>query len=68
VQDGTGTPTDPERYVADLARVLTEVVSDPERAREYGEAGRRRATEDFSWQRIADQTAELYAEVVADGR
>ncbi|MEV5071751.1 glycogen synthase [Microbacterium sp. LMI12-1-1.1] len=68
VQDGTGTPTDPERYVADLARVLTEVVSDPERAREYGAAGRRRATEDFSWQRIADQTAELYAEVVADGR
>src|SRR6478609_328163 len=49
VQDGTGTPIDPERYVADLARVLTEVVSDPARAREYGEAGRERATREFSW-------------------
>ena len=45
VQDGTGTPIDPERFVGDLARVLTEVVSDPERAREYGAAGRERATE-----------------------
>jgi starch synthase len=48
--------------------VLTEVVSDPERARAYGEAGRKRATEEFSWQRIADQTAALYAEVTAAGR
>jgi starch synthase len=68
VQDGTGTPTDPEQFVADLAAVLAEVVSDPERARAYGAAGRQRATNDFSWQSIADQTAALYAEVVADGR
>ncbi len=66
VQDGTGTPTDPERFVDDLARVLTEVVSDPERARTYGAAGRERATGDFSWDRIAEQTAALYAEVAAD--
>ncbi|WES65556.1 glycogen synthase [Microbacter sp. GSS18] len=68
VQDGTGTPTDPEAFVADLAAVLTEVVSDPERARAYGEAGRRRAIEDFSWGRIAEQTAALYAELAAGGR
>lgn len=68
VQDGTGTPIDPERFVSDLARVLTEVVSDPERARAYGAAGRQRATDDFSWQRIAAQTADLYAEVAARGR
>nr|WP_315269211.1 glycogen synthase [Microbacterium lemovicicum] len=63
VQDGTGTPVDPERFVADLARVLTEVVSDPETARAYGEAGRRRAAEDFSWAAIARETAALYTEV-----
>jgi len=63
VQDGTGTPTDPEKFVADLAAVLTEVVADPERARAYGEAGRRRAAEDFSWQAIADATTALYREV-----
>lgn len=68
VQDGTGTPTDPERYVADLAAVLTEVVSDPERAAAYGAAGRERATNDFSWARIAEQTAALYAEVAGRGR
>ncbi len=63
VQDGTGTPLDPDQYVADLARVLTEVVSDPERAAAYGAAGRERATKDFSWGSIADATAALYAEV-----
>ncbi len=60
VQDGTGTPTDPDRFVADLARTLTEVVSDPARAAEYGRAGRARATSDFSWAQIAEQTAALY--------
>ncbi|MBT2486102.1 MULTISPECIES: glycogen synthase [unclassified Microbacterium] len=63
LQDGTGTPVDPERYVADLAAVLTEVATDPERAREYGEAGRERARADFSWGAIADTTRALYAEL-----
>ncbi|MEV8262549.1 glycogen synthase [Microbacterium sp. NPDC077057] len=65
VQDGTGTPTDPDRYVADLAAVLTEVTSDPARAREYGEAGRERARAQFSWGAIADETRALYAELSA---
>jgi starch synthase len=68
VQDGTGTPIDPDRFVDDLARVLTEVVSDRTLAAEYGAAGRQRATDDFSWARIAEQTAALYAEVTAVGR
>ena len=48
VTDGTGTPLDPEAFVADLARVLGEVVSDREMAKEYGRAGRERATTEFS--------------------
>ncbi|MCI9857959.1 glycogen synthase [Microbacterium proteolyticum] len=63
VQDGTGTPVDPERFVADLARVLTEVVTDADTARAYGQAGRQRAIDDFSWAAIAETTAALYAEV-----
>ena len=63
VQDGTGTPLDPEAFVADLARVLTEVVSDPRRAAQYGAAGRERAANEFSWEQIAQQTAALYREV-----
>src|SRR5690606_11552568 len=31
LQDGTGTPVDPERFVADLAETLTEVSGDPHR-------------------------------------
>ncbi len=68
VTDGTGTPLDPEAFVADLARVLGEVVSDREMAKEYGRAGRERATTEFSWQRIAEQTAALYAEVTRGAR
>ncbi|WP_338566179.1 glycogen synthase [Microbacterium paraoxydans] len=65
VQDGTGTPTDPDRFVADLAAVLTEVATNPARAREYGEAGRERARTQFSWGAIADETRALYAELSA---
>ena len=61
--DGTGTPLDPERFVADLARVLTEVVSDTEAAAAYGRAGRERAAREFSWSAIADTTRALYAEL-----
>ena len=58
--DGTGTPLDPERYVADLAAALTDAVSDPARAQVYGAAGRRRAEESFSWGSIAARTLDLY--------
>ena len=68
VQDGTGTPTDPDRFVADLAATLTEVVSDPERAKAYGAAGRERAASSFSWRAIADATAALYREVCEASR
>ena len=42
VDDGTGTPLDPDAFVADLAAALTEVVSDPDRAARV-RAGRPRA-------------------------
>ena len=64
VQDGTGTPVDPDRYVADLAAALTEAVSDPARARQRGEAGRQRAVAEFSWTSIAERTLEVYRSVV----
>lgn len=66
--DGTGTPLDPEKFVADLAATLTEVVSDPDTARRYGAAGRQRAARSFSWAAIADETAALYARVAGLGR
>ncbi|MFD1721031.1 glycogen synthase [Amnibacterium endophyticum] len=65
VQDGTGTPTDPERFVADLARILTDTVLDRETARRYGEAGRERARTVFDWDAIGAQTEEIYRSLIA---
>lgn len=65
VQDGTGTPVDPDRFVDDLARTIAEAVSDPERAAEFGAAGRARAVEQFSWTAVAEQTVEIYRRVLA---
>ncbi len=65
VQDGTGTPVDPDRFVADLADALTRAVSDPDRAREMGLAGRRRAVESFSWSSIGERTLDVYRSVLA---
>jgi starch synthase len=65
VDDGSGTPVDPDAFVADLAAALNEAVSDPERARRFGRAGRERAVEHFSWDSIGDQTLEVYRAVLA---
>lgn len=64
LQDGTGTPIDPDKFVADLAAILTEVVSDPAAAKAMGEAGRRRAESEFGWERIASRTREIYASLL----
>lgn len=63
--DGTGTPLDPDRYVADFAAALTEVVTDPDRAAVMGRAGRERAIAAFSWAAIAERTVEVYRSVLA---
>jgi len=62
--DGTGTPIDPDRFVADLAATLTEVLSDPGLAARMGRAGRVRAEEMFSWSQIATRTREIYASLL----
>ncbi len=64
VQDGTGTPVDPDRFVTDLAAALNEGVSDVDRARRFGQAGRQRAVESFSWASIGDRTLEVYRAVL----
>ncbi|WP_375400388.1 glycogen synthase [uncultured Amnibacterium sp.] len=58
--DGTGTPLDPERFVADLADALTETVSDRAAATRLGAAGRQRAERVFDWDAIGEQTAGVY--------
>ncbi|KHD72259.1 glycosyl transferase family 1 [Actinoplanes utahensis] len=63
VEDGTGTPVDPDRFVADLTATLARLLDDPQLAERMGKAGRRRAVERFSWSRIAEDTLEIYRSV-----
>ncbi len=58
--DGTGTPTDPERFVSDLAQALELACSDRAEAARRGRAGRQRAVAEFSWETIAGRTVEVY--------
>ncbi|SDD30489.1 glycogen synthase (ADP-glucose) [Sanguibacter gelidistatuariae] len=64
VQDGTGTPTDPEKFVTDLVAALVAVVSDPARAAQMGAAARKRVEDHFAWAAIADRTLEVYQTVL----
>ncbi len=64
VQDGSGTPTNPGRFIADTAARLTDVLADPDRAAAMGAAGRRRAEEHFSWETIGERTIEIYSDVL----
>ncbi|WP_196883093.1 glycogen synthase [Arthrobacter sp. CAN_A214] len=64
VSDGTGTPLDPEKFVSEFAAALTELVSDPERARRMGVEGRRRAEKHFDWGSIAKSTLDVYTGVL----
>ena len=59
--DGTGTPVDPDRFVADLAAAVTQLLDEPKRAAEMGRAGRQRAVEEFSWPSIAERTMAVYS-------
>lgn len=58
--DGTGTPLHPDRFVADLAAAIGQLLDDPDRAAAMGRAGRERAVGQFSWSAIAERTIEVY--------
>jgi alpha-maltose-1-phosphate synthase len=56
----TSFPLDPDRFARDLAAALNSLLVDPTKCRRFGEAGRKRAEEKFSWTSIANQTIDLY--------
>jgi starch synthase len=56
-------PADPAHFELPLAAAVNSLVADPGRARQYGEAGRQRCIEEFSWAHIAEQTLEIYRKV-----
>lgn len=63
-QPVTGFPTHPDIFARDLAVRLTALLKDPERCRRFGDAGRRRVEQVFSWTAIAQQTIDLYRTLI----
>jgi alpha-maltose-1-phosphate synthase len=56
---------DPDRFARDLADRINRLLADSEGARRMGEAGRRRAVEQFGWRAIAEQVAALYRRLLS---
>ena len=53
-------PNDAVFFETRLADAVNSLVAEPDRARRYGEAGRQRCIEEFSWARIAEETLHIY--------
>lgn len=58
--DGSLGPRDPEGFAQAMAERVNALIADPGLAAKLGEAGRRRAVEQFSWKAVAEQTLTLY--------
>jgi starch synthase len=57
-------PSHPDKFARDLAEKISALLADPEKAKRFGEAGRKRVEETFAWSAIADQTIELYRQLL----
>lgn len=64
VSDGSGTPLDEAKFVADWSRTLNAALASG-RLEEFGQNGRKRAVEKFSWESIATRTLEVYKKALA---
>ena len=60
VQDGSGTPVDEQKFVSDWSAALNAALESG-KLKQFGEAGRLRAVEEFSWESIATRTLEVYS-------
>ena len=56
---------DTAAFEADFARAINQVIADPQRARQMGQAGRARAIAEFGWDRIAGRTVEVCEAAIA---
>jgi len=64
LRPGTFEPTNPTQFARDLATAINDVALDTTKHTRYGQAGRQRAEQHFSWDAIADRTLELYRSLV----
>jgi starch synthase len=59
-------PVDPQAFSSDLAAAINRVAADPAMQRRFGQAGRQRVEQHFSWDAIADATIALYETLVRE--
>jgi starch synthase len=64
----TSFPRDPEKFAKDLAAKIKLMLDDPEKCRRFGDAGRKRVEDIFSWTAIAHQTIDLYKRLIEQKR
>jgi starch synthase len=62
--DAIGSPVDPEGFARDLAERINSLLADPAKARQMGQAARKRVETEFAWPAIAQQTISLYRSLV----
>ncbi len=62
----TSFPRDPGIFARDLAVRILALLKDPERCKRFGDAGRRRVEQIFSWTAIAHQTIDLYRRLIEE--
>jgi starch synthase len=60
----TSFPINPKKFSRDLAAGINRLLEDPERCSRFGDAGRRRVENNFSWGAIAQQTIRLYEQLI----
>ncbi|MFF4342351.1 glycogen synthase [Kitasatospora sp. NPDC001540] len=63
--DATGEPTDPAALARGLAAAVNALLESPGTAEKFGLAGRERAVREFSWDRVAERTLDVYGKVLA---
>jgi starch synthase len=64
VQDGSGKPLDEAKFVSDFAAALNKMLESG-KLQEFGNAGRKRVEQHFSWDSIADETIRVYKSAIS---
>jgi alpha-maltose-1-phosphate synthase len=62
LSDGSGTPVDEKRFVADFAKALNQMLES--NVEDFGRAGRMRVENHFAWEKIAKETIAAYQSVL----
>ena len=60
MQESPFEPVNPDKFSRDLAEKINQLMRDERLRQKFGEAGRKRAVEKFSWDTIAAETKKMY--------